>query len=128
MSLSREQFDAASDAADELGRRLVRLFGFSHPAITDHYCCTHLYNKSISVEMTDEEILEIHEKFLRWKEKILAVFAEYGADMDAKRMKSLFRSDRMCGTMYFLDIPVDIDAGTDLYRPAILTFLEKKKP
>ena len=128
MSLSREEFDRESDAADELGRRLRRLFGFANPAITDHYCRTTLYNKRIFVPTPDEEILAIHEKFLAWREQILAVFAEYGATMDAKEIEPLFDSNRMHGTMYFLNIPVDIDAGTDLYRPAILTFLEKKKP
>ena len=128
MSLSREDFDREADAADELGRRLRRLFGLANPAITDHYCRTTLYNKRIFVMTPDEEILAIHEKFLAWKEQILAVFAEYGAAMDAKEIEPLFCSNRMHGTMYFLNIPVDIDAGTDLYRPAILAFLEKKKP
>lgn len=126
MSLSREAFESASDASEELMRRLIKLLGYNHDAITDHYEMTFLYNQRIFVGTPDEEILEIRERFLRWQEKLLAVFAEYGATMDAEQIKPLFSKNGMQGEIYFLNISVDIDGDIDRYRPAILSFLEKK--
>ncbi len=128
MSLSYEAFRESSNASDRWRKRLVELLGYGHYAITDHYDCMHLYNQSIFAQMSDEEILAIHERFLRWQEKILAVFAEYGAAMDEAQLKSLFDTNRMQGSMYFLNVRIDIDAEMDIYRPAILNFLEAKKP
>ena len=45
----------------------------------------------------------------------------------SNQVKELFRVSGMCGTMYFLEVPVDIDGGTDPYRSAILSYLEKRK-
>lgn len=127
MSLSYEQFIMASEESDKLMKRLIRLFGYNHAAICDHYECTHLYNKNINNMTSDEELHEIHAKFLQWQESILAFFAENGVVFDDKQIKNLFSENRMTGTMYFLGILIDIDSGIDKYRAAMLDFLKKHK-
>ena len=126
MSLSPEEFARTSDACDELQRRLIKLFGFNQPAITDHYNCTSLYNKRIFVQTTDEEILAIHERFLAWRESLQAIFVENGVTLKRRDFKKLFRSCRMDGTMYFLGIEFDIDGDMEIYRAAIVEYIEKK--
>ena len=126
MSLSYEEFLSTSASADELRRRLTQLFGPTLPTITDHYNCTSLYNKRIFVQTPDEEILAIHEKFLQWRERLRAIFTENGVVLKERDFKKLFRSCRMEGTMYFLGLTVDIDADVDVYRAAILEYIEKK--
>lgn len=126
MSLTYDQFNSAEEAYDKLKNRLIQLLGFN-PSVNDHYGITHLYNKEIFVQTSDEEIMDIHNRFLRWQESILAIFAENGVVLDGNQVKELFRVSGMCGTMYFLEVPVDIDGGTEPYRPAILSYLENWK-
>ena len=124
MSLSYEAFISSGRYDAMIEEQMKRLFG-KNPIISDHYGIWHLYNYEVNIHMTDAEFLAIHEKFLRWKESILAFFNENGADFKMKQVDSLLHPERMTGTLYFLRIPVDIDGGIDEYREAMLAFLEK---
>ena len=126
MSLSHEAFARASEESGGLSERLIRLFGYDHDAISDHYDCTTLYNEEINIRTSDEEILAIRDRFLLWKESIQAFFAENGAVLDDRKFRKLLSKNRFGGCMYFLKIPVDIDGGVDKYRDAILEFLKKE--
>ena len=127
MSLSHEAFARASEESCGLSERLIRLFGYDHDAISDHYGCTTLYNEEINVGTSDEEILAIRDRFLLWKESIQAFFAENGTVLDDRKFRKLLSKNSFGGCMYFLRIPVDIDSSVDKYRDAILEFLEENK-
>lgn len=124
MSLSLEEFANALIEWGEMEERLVKLFGFN-PATSNHYGVIQLYNQRISANTPDEKIIEIRSKFLEWKDSILAIFAENGVVLNIDQLNQLFRVDGMYGTLYFLEIPVDIYDNGEAYRSAISTFLKK---
>ena len=107
----------------EMEERLVKLFGFN-PATSNHYGVIQLYNQRISANTPDEKIIEIRSKFLEWKDNILAIFAENGVVLNIDQLNKLFRVDGMYGTLYFLEIPVDIYSGMDDYCSRIPKFLK----
>lgn len=127
MSLSAEAFMQAHKEREEMRERLIRLLGID-PAYTDHYGIIRIYNRVINRKTTDEEILEIRKKYVKWKTDILAFLKERGyTPKDAKEFSSLFYRDPMFGTMRFLGVRLDIDKNVDEYIPKMLEFLETRK-
>ena len=124
MSLTFEQFMAASKRWDEMEKRLVKLFGFN-PATSNHYGMIHLYNQRINESTTDEEIMNIRTAYLRWKENILSFFEKHNPNYGLEQIEKLFRVDFMFGTLSFLEIPVDIYGEMEQYYSRIQEFLSK---
>ena len=107
MSLTFEQFMAASKRWDEMEKRLVKLFGFN-PATSNHYGTIQLYNQRINESTTEEEIMNIRTAYLQWKDNILSFFEKQNPNYGLEQIEKLFRVDFMFGTLSFLEIPVDI--------------------
>ncbi len=123
MSLTTKQLLLAFEAWDRMEKRLINLFGFN-PATSNHYGKIQLYNEIIDSETTDETIIEIRTKFLKWKEDIMAIFAEKQFYPNTKQLNGLFDVDPMYGTLFFLDEPVDINKSAEVYRERIFNLLE----
>lgn len=124
MSLSLEQFMEASKEWDKMDERLNRLIGFN-PSITNHYGIIILYNQRINSQTSDEKILEIRTKYLEWKENILKVFKNNNVPLDANQFNELFSIDCMYGTLYFLDIPVNIYEGIKPFLQKAQSYIDK---
>lgn len=124
MSLTFEQFMAASKRWDEMEKRLVKLFGFN-PAISNHYGTIQLYNQRINESTTDEEIMNIRTAYLQWKDNILSFFEKQNPNYELEQIEKLFRVDSMFGTLSFLEIPVDIYGEMEQYYSRIQEFLSK---
>ena len=126
MSLSLEEFIEATNAWEKMDERLNKLIGFN-PATSNHYGIIRLYNQRIDQKTSDEKIIEIRTKFLKWREQILSIFAENNFYPDTILFNKLFAVDSMYGTIYFLDIEVDIDSNAEVYRENICNYLEMRK-
>ena len=123
MSLSLDEFVEAQKAWEKMDERLNRLIGFN-PATSNHYGVIQLYNQRINLSTSDERIIEIRAKFLKWKEQVLSIFAENKFCLNTERFNTLFTIDGMYGTLYFLGKPVDIDSGAERYRKHIYDYLK----
>ena len=123
MSLSLDEFVEAQKAWKKMDERLNRLIGFN-PATSNHYGVIQLYNQRINLSTSDERIIEIRAKFLKWKEQVLSIFAEKDFYPNTEHFNNLFSVDGMYGTLYFLGKPVDIDRDTAIYRKYIYDYLE----
>lgn len=123
MSLSLDEFVEAKKAWEKMDERLHRLIGFN-PATSNHYGIIQLYNQRINFSTSDERIIEIRAKFLKWKEQVLSIFAENKFYLNMERFNTLFTIDGMYGTLYFLGKPVDIDSGAERYRKHIYDYLK----
>ena len=123
MSLSLEEFIKANEDWEKMEERLNRLIGFN-PATSNHYGIIQLYNQRINLSTSDEIIVDIRTKFVKWREEILSIFAEKDFYPDAKLFNTLFSVDGMYGTLYFLGEPVDIDSGAERYRKHICDYLK----
>jgi hypothetical protein len=102
---------------------LHRLIGFN-PATSNHYGIIQLYNKRIDSSSSDERIIDIRTKFVKWREQILSIFAEKDFYPNTERFNNFFSFDGMFGTLYFLGKPVDIDSGAERYRKHIYDYLK----
>ena len=126
MSLSAEAFMQAYKEWEEMAERLIRLLGVD-PAYTDHYGIIRIYNCVINRKTTDEEILEIRQKYVKWRTDILAFLEERGYTPEGDAFSRLFDIDPMFGAMSFLGVYLNIDKGIDEYVPKMLEFLEKRE-
>ena len=126
MSLSLDEFVEAQKAWEKMDERLNRLIGFN-PATSNHYGVIQLYNQRINLSTSDERIIEIRTKFLKWREQILSIFAENNFYPDTILFNKLFAVDGMYGTIHFLGIEVDIDSNVETYRRSIYNYLEMRK-
>ena len=126
MSLSLDEFVEAQNAWEKMDERLNRLIGFN-PATSNHYGVIQLYNQRINLSTSDERIIEIRTKFLKWREQILSIFAENNFYPDTILFNKLFAVDGMYGTIHFLGIEVDIDSNVETYRRSIYNYLEMRK-
>lgn len=126
MSLSLDEFVEAQKAWEKMDERLHRLIGFN-PATSNHYGVIQLYNQRINLSTSDERIIEIRTKFLKWREQILSIFAENNFYPDTILFNKLFAVDGMYGTIHFLGIEVDIDSNVETYRRSIYNYLEMRK-
>ena len=126
MSLSLEEFIKANEAWKKMEERLNRLIGFN-PSTSNHYGIIQLYNQRINLSTSDERIIEIRTKFLKWREQILSIFAENNFYPDTILFNKLFAVDGMYGTIHFLGIEVDIDSNVETYRRSIYNYLEMRK-
>ena len=126
MSLSFDEIVEAHKAWEDMDERLNILIGFN-PATSNHYGIIQLYNQRIDSRTSDEKILEIRTKYLRWREHILAIFAEKHIYPNAELFNKLFSVDDMYGILHFLGIAVDIDRNAETYRENIYNYLEKRK-
>lgn len=123
MSLSFDEFVEAQKAWNKMDERLNRLLGFN-PATSNHYGIIQLYNHRIDLSTSDEKIIDIRTKFVKWQEQILSIFAEKDFYPNTERFNNLFSVDGMYGTLYFLGKSVDIDRDTAIYRKYIYHYLE----
>ena len=123
MSLSFDEIAEAHRTWEEMDERLNKLIGFN-PATSNHYGVIQLYNQRINLSTSDERIIEIRAKFLKWKEQVLSIFAENKFYLNTERFNTLFTIDGMYGTLYFLGKPVDIDSGAERYRKHIYDYLK----
>ena len=126
MSLSFDEIAEAHRAWEEMDERLNKLIGFN-PATSNHYEIIRLYNQRIDQKTSDEKIIEIRTKFLKWREQILSIFAEKNFYPDTILFNKLFAVDGMYGTIYFLGVEVDIDSNVETYRRSIYNYLEMRK-
>ena len=126
MSLSLDEFVEARKAWEKMDERLNRLIGFN-PATSNHYGVIQLYNQRINLSTSDERIIEIRTKFLKWREQILSICAEKDFYPNTERFNNFFSVDGMYGTLYFLGIEVDIDSNVETYRRSIYNYLEMRK-
>ena len=126
MSLSFEEFAQALERCHAMDERLQKLFGFN-PTTCDHYGIIRLYNQRIDSRTADETIIAIRNKYLKWRKAILDIFEAQGVSPDEEDFDAMFRVSGMYGTLYFLDIPVDIDGDPEIFRQKILAFLENEK-
>lgn len=118
MSLSIEEFMLAHKEWVEMDKRLKNLIGFN-PTTSNHYGVIQLYNERIDLKTTDERIIEIRTKYLKWKEDILAIFAENQFYPNANQFDRFFNVDPMFGTLEFLGESVDINISAEVYRELI---------
>lgn len=123
MSLTFKEFRKAVQRYEEMDERLKRLFGFN-PSNGDHYGRIHLYNNVIHADTTDEEILELRAKFVRWREQVLAVFRQKNPEFTNEQVGALFSCDNMCGILKFLGTPLDLDGDIDFYRGIVENYIE----
>ena len=119
MSLSFEEFSKALERSHAMDQRLQTLLGFN-PSTCNHYGVIQLYNQRINANTTDEEIMEIRAKYLKWKQSILDIFENSGSLPSEEQFDLMFCVDGMYGTLFFLGIPVDIDGDIAIYREKIL--------
>ena len=126
MSLTAEGFMQAYNERKEMRERLTRLLGFD-PAYSDHYGTIRIYNREIDSRTTDEEILEIRQKYVKWRTDILAFLKERGYTPEGDAFSRLFDIDGMFGTMSFLGVYLNIDKGIEKYVPKMLEFLETRE-
>ncbi|MBR6545412.1 MAG: hypothetical protein IKT72_00565 [Clostridia bacterium] len=125
MSLSFEEFSEAIKEHDRVSERLQGLFGFD-PSFSDHYGVIRLYNEVIRSDTPSERLLEIRQRYLKWKEEILEIFLQNGVSLDAERLHPLFRLDGMFGVLYFLEEPVNIYGELDVFRRRISELLAEE--
>ena len=123
MSLSLDELIEARKAWEKMDNRLNRLLGFN-PATSNHYGIIQLYNQQINDKTSDERIVEIRAKFLKWKEQILSIFAEVNFYPNPECFNNLFAIDGMYGTLYFLGEPVDINSNAEIHRKHIYDYLK----
>ena len=126
MSLSLDEFVEAQKAWKKMDERLHRLIGFN-PATSNHYGIIQLYNQRINAETSDEKIIEIRTKFLKWRKQIFSIFAEKNYYPNAEQFNKFFSIDGMYGNLYFLGVPVDLDNNAEAYRTNIYNYLERGK-
>ena len=118
MSLSFDEIAEVHRAWEEMDERLNKLIGFN-PATSNHYGIIQLYNQRIDSNTTDEEIIKIRSAYLRWKNDIIAILAEYNLFFEDDKFCELFSIDSMSGRLSFLDEEVDIYQSADVYREII---------
>ena len=118
MSLSFDEIAEVHRAWEEMDERLNKLIGFN-PATSNHYGIIQLYNQRIDSNTTDEEIIKIRSAYLRWKNDIIAILAEYNLFFENDKFCELFSIDSMSGRLSFLDEEVDIYQSADVYREII---------
>ena len=123
MSLSLDEFIEANKVWEKMDERLNRLIGFN-PATSNHYGIIQLYNHRIDLSTSDEKIINIRTKFVKWREQILSIFAEKDFYPNTERLNNLFSIDGMYGTLYFLGKPVDIDSDIEIYRKNFYDYLK----
>ena len=96
MSLTFEQFMAASKRWDEMEKRLVKLFGFN-PATSNHYGTIQLYNQRINESTTDEEIMNLFPKsdteLVAWCEKVREKSAPFSMEFNSTKIQSLLNAN-----------------------------------
>ncbi len=126
MSLTLDGFLQAHKRWEKMDVRLRKLLGFN-PATSNHYGTIRIYNQVINEKTTDEEILAIREKYVRWKTEVLALFHDRHYAVDDERFGELFSVDFMFGNVQFLDVPLDIDKGVEFYRAAIENYVRIKQ-
>ena len=116
MSLSLEEFIEAGKNSRKIRERLEELFGFS-PAISNHYGVVRMYNQKIEPDTPKSTLLAHRAKYLEWKAKVVEIINEKcGYVPTDDLLDGLFRVDFMYGTLYFMDIPVDIYGDFEPYR------------
>ena len=124
MSLSFDEIAEVHRAWEEMDERLNKLIGFN-PATSNHYGIIQLYNQRINAETSDEKIIAIRTKFLKWRNHIFSIFAEKNYYPNAEQFNQFFSIDGMYGNLNFLDVPVDIENNAEAYRTNIYNYLER---
>ena len=124
MSLNFEQFVSASRRREALGEKVKSVLGYD-PLTSDHWGGVHLYNVRITENITEEQILEIREKYEEWKKSILALLAKHGITPSEEQWIKMFDIDPMGGTIRFLKMGVNVDLAAECYEDAILKHLQE---
>ena len=126
MSLSVEEWDRASKKNSTVREKVVKIIGFD-PTVVNHYGMIYLYNEELYEDTTEEEISEIREKYLDWKQKIIGILAENNIFLDNEKFSELFSVDFMFGSLTFLGINVNIYEDVEIYRKVIKCLLDGER-
>lgn len=125
MSLTYEGFTESIKQWEEMDIRLNKLLGFN-PATSNHYGIIQLYNNRISAKTTDNEILDIRKKYVRWKKEILGIFKDNKYTISDEEFSKLFSVDYMYGTISFLGTSLDLNNGKGFYNEIIKNYIKEK--
>lgn len=126
MSLTFEEFTEAHRRWAEMDQRLNRLIGFN-PATSNHYGQIQLYNHRINSKTSDEEILELRSKYVRWRTAIFEIFKSHDIVFNDDQFNELFSYDPMFGTISFLGTVLDLNKDMDYYKEITKYYSKRKK-
>lgn len=93
---------------------------------SNHYCMIQLYNNVIDAKTTDEEILAIRAKYVKWKEAILAYYKNNDYSVDEDEFSSLISFDGLFGTLSFLNKPIDVN-NAEIHYEQIKEYINQIK-
>ncbi len=122
MSLTFEEFAEAHRRWAEMDERLNKLIGLN-PATSNHYGQIQLYNHRINSKTSDEEILELRSKYVRWRTAILEIFQSHDIIFNNDQFNELFSYDPMFGTISFLGTVLDLSRDMDYYKESVEDYI-----
>ncbi len=126
MSLTFEEFAEAGRRWAEMDERLNKLIGFN-PATSNHYGQIQLYNHRINSKTSDEKILELRSKYVRWRTAIFEIFKGHDIIFNDDQFNELFSYDPMFGTISFLGTVLDLSRDTEYYKEIIKGYIKNNK-
>ncbi len=124
MSLTFEELAESGRRWNEMDKRLTKLIGFN-PATSNHYGQIQLYNYRIDSKTSDEQILELRSKYVKWKTEILTIFKNNNVILKDEQFNKLFSVDCMFGTITFLGEQLDLTKDMNFYQKLIEKHINK---
>ena len=106
--------------------RLKALIGFN-PAQSNLCGKIRLYNEEITENTTDEEMIKIRSVYLKWKEAILSEFERREILLTNDEFGALFSTDDFSGTVFFLDVPINVFEEIQNYIAPISAIAKRQK-